>query len=183
MVYRAVPRSEILDALAHIYDLHRRIKPSNEPERRAYERSEAATRDLLSNLPRTNEHPTLKTLLEVAEICSLTLEGAHKLFGYNLGGIREYDLRLNGSRTHIEGCHQRLRPGKVHRSLGMSNGCEGEREKGWSQNAQDSHPSMGWKVGTQSPGGWSRLSGNSRNVLMNHQNLRRLKPVAICPDD
>jgi hypothetical protein len=29
------------------------------------------------------------------------LEGAHKLFGYNLAGIREYDLRLNGSRTHI----------------------------------------------------------------------------------
>lgn len=101
MLYRPVPRSEILEALVHIYDLHRRVKPSNERELRAYERREAAARDLLSNLPRTNEHPTLKTLLEVAEVCGLTLEGAHKVFGYNLGGIREYDLRVNGSRTHI----------------------------------------------------------------------------------
>lgn len=101
MVYSPVPRNEILDALAHMYDLHRRVKPSNERELLAYERREAAARDLLSNLPRTNEHPTLKTLLEIAEIYSLTLEGAHKLFGYNLGGFREYDLRLNGARTHI----------------------------------------------------------------------------------
>jgi hypothetical protein len=84
-----------------MYDLHRRVKPSNERELLAYERREAAARDLLSNLPRTNEHPTLKTLFEVAKICSLTLEGAHKLFGYHLGEIRGYDLRLNGSRTHI----------------------------------------------------------------------------------
>ncbi len=101
MVYRPVPRNEIIDALAHMYDLHRRVKPSSERELLAYERREAGARDLLSNLQRTNEHPTLKTLLEVAEICRLTLEGAHKLFGYNLGGIREYDLRLNGGRTHI----------------------------------------------------------------------------------
>jgi hypothetical protein len=101
VVYRPIPRREILDALVHIRDLHRKVKPSNEREFRAYERSEAATRDLLSNLPRISEHPTLKTLLEVAEICSLTLEGAHRLFGYDLTGIREYDLRINGGRTHI----------------------------------------------------------------------------------
>ena len=101
MVYKPIPRSAILNALAHIYDLHRRVKPSSERERRVYERREAAVRDLMSNLPRTNEHPTLKTLLEVADLCRLTLEGVHKLFGYSLGGIRDYDLRLNGSRTHI----------------------------------------------------------------------------------
>jgi hypothetical protein len=87
-----------------------KVKPSNERDLLANERREAAARDLLSNLPRTNEHPTLKTLLEVAETCNLTLEGAHKLFGYRLGGIRVYDLRLNGSRTHIERSHERLRP-------------------------------------------------------------------------
>lgn len=101
MVYREVPHSQIIDALAHMHALHRRVKPANERELRAYERREAAARDLLSNLPRTNQHPTLKTLLDVADICWLTLEGVHKLFGYNLGEIREYDLRLNGSRTHI----------------------------------------------------------------------------------
>jgi hypothetical protein len=65
------------------------------------ERREAATKDLLSNLPRTNEHPTLRTLLEISDIYSLTLEGAHRLFGYSLQEIREYGLHLNGGRTHI----------------------------------------------------------------------------------
>jgi hypothetical protein len=100
-VYKPVSRSEIVEALVHIRDLHRRIKPSSERDLRAYERREVATRDLLSNLPRTSDHPTLKALLEVADICRLTLDGAHRLFGYNLQELREYDLRLNGGRTHI----------------------------------------------------------------------------------
>lgn len=100
-MHSPVPSNEIIEALIHIRDLFRRIMPSNERELRALERREAATKDLLSNLPRTNEHPTLRTLLEIAEIYSLTLEGAHRLFGYSLKEIREYDLHLNGGRTHI----------------------------------------------------------------------------------
>jgi hypothetical protein len=142
VVYKPIPRSEIIDALVHIRDLHRRIKPRNDRDLRAKERREAATRYLLSNLPRTNDHPTLNTLLEIADICSLTVEGAHRLFGYNLRGIREYDLRLNGGRTHIKCPHERLRSGKVHRSLRMSDGCEDGRDKGWKQNAQDAHSSL-----------------------------------------
>jgi hypothetical protein len=100
-MYKAVPRSEIVDALVHIRDLHRRIKPSSERDLLGHEHREAAIRGLLSNLPRISAHPTLKALLEVAESCQLTLDGAHKLFGYNLAALREYDLRLNGRRTHI----------------------------------------------------------------------------------
>ena len=100
-MHSPVPSSEITEALIHIRDLFRRIRPSNERELRAFERREAATKDLLSNLPRTNEHPTLRTLLEIAEIYSLTLEGAHRLFGYSLQDIRELDLDLNRGRTHI----------------------------------------------------------------------------------
>lgn len=101
MVHSPVPSGEIIEALIHIRDLFRRIRPSNERELRAFERREAATKDLLSNLPRTNEHPTLRTLLEIAENYSLTLEGAHRLFGYSLQDIREIDLDLNRGRTHI----------------------------------------------------------------------------------
>lgn len=101
MVYDPVPRSQIMDALVHVRSLYRRIKASSDAELRKQERREAVTSDLLSNLPRTNQHPTLKALLEIAEICSLTLEGAHRLFGYYLDEIRDYDLRLNGGRTHI----------------------------------------------------------------------------------
>ena len=101
-MYTPVSRTEIIDALIHIRDLYRRIRPFDEQSLRAHERREASIRDLLSNLPRTNEHPTLKTLLEIAETCSLTLDGAHRLFGYDLGQILGYDLRLNGGRTHIK---------------------------------------------------------------------------------
>jgi hypothetical protein len=100
-VYRHVPHNDITGALIHIRELFRRLRPSDEHAFRARERREATIRDLLSNLPRTDQHPTLKTILEIAETCCLTLEGAHRLFGYNLGKIREFDLRLNGGRTHI----------------------------------------------------------------------------------
>jgi hypothetical protein len=58
---------------------------------------------LLSNLFRTKDHPTPNSVLELADIFSLTLDGAHRLFGYDLQRIREYDFRLNGGRTHING--------------------------------------------------------------------------------
>ena len=134
--YTHIPRGNILDALVHIRDLHRQTKPANERELRLHERREAATRDLLSNLPRTHEHPTLKTLLEVAYTCSLTLEGAHRLFGYDLGAIREYDLQLNGGRTHTEGSHKRLSSREIHRSLCVRDGYAREWDKELSDNAQ-----------------------------------------------
>ena len=100
-MYRPVTRSEIADALNHIRDLYRRIEPSSERERRASERREIGIKDLLSNLPRTKEHPTLSMVDAVADMAWLTNEGAHNLFGYNLARIREYDLRLNSGRTHL----------------------------------------------------------------------------------
>lgn len=100
-MHRPVRSNEIIEALIHIRDLFRRIKPSNATQQRAFERREAATKDLLSNLPRINEHPTLRTLLEIAEFSSLTLEGAHRLFGYELRRLPEYDQALNSGRTHI----------------------------------------------------------------------------------
>ena len=59
------------------------------------------SKNLLSNLFRTKDHPTLNAVLEVADAFSLTLDGAHRLFGYELERIREYDLLLNAGRTHI----------------------------------------------------------------------------------
>ena len=100
-MYRPVPRNEISDAVAHLRDLHRQLRPSNDRERYAFERRELVTKNLLSNLHRTGDHPTLSMLLEIADMFSLTIEGAHRLFGYDLDGIREYDRRLNGGRTHI----------------------------------------------------------------------------------
>ena len=100
-MYRHVPRKEISDAVAHLRELHRQLRPSSDRERYAFERRELLTKNLLSNLRRTGDHPTLNMLLEIADMFSLTIEGAHRLFGYDLDGIREFDLRLNGRRTHI----------------------------------------------------------------------------------
>jgi hypothetical protein len=100
-VYSPVPRGQLADNVAHLRELYREIKPSNEREYRAHEKREVVTKNLLSNILRTKEHPTLHAVLELADVFSLTLDGAHRLFGYHLDRIREYDVRLNGGRTHI----------------------------------------------------------------------------------
>jgi hypothetical protein len=100
-VYRPVPRDQIASTLAHLRELFREVKPSSDREYRARERREIVTKNLLSNLFRLKEHPTLQAVLEIADIFSLTLDGAHRIFGYDLEGIREYDFRLNGGRTRI----------------------------------------------------------------------------------
>jgi len=96
-----VPRKQIAETLSHLRELFRQVRPSNEWEDRAHERREILTRNLLSNLLRTKDHPTLHVVLEIADAFSLTLDGAHRLFGYELERIREYDLELNAGRTHI----------------------------------------------------------------------------------
>jgi hypothetical protein len=100
-VYNSVPREQIADALVHLRGLFREIPLSSEKDYRAHERREILTKNLLSNLFRTKDHPTLHAVLEVADVFSLTLDGAHRLFGYELEKMREYDHQLNAGRTHI----------------------------------------------------------------------------------
>jgi hypothetical protein len=100
-MYKPVSRDEVADVLVHLRDLFRRSARTEDWERRKHERREVVTKDLLSNLFRTKEHPTLSTVMEVADVFSLTLDGAHRLFGYYLEQTLNYDLRLNGGRTHI----------------------------------------------------------------------------------
>ena len=100
-MYRPVSRDRIAETVTHLRELYREFKPSTEQEHRAHEKREVVAKNLLSNLFRTKEHPTLRSVLEVADVFSLTLDGAHRLFGYDLESIREYDLLLNGGRTRI----------------------------------------------------------------------------------
>ncbi len=67
-MYQNVPRPEILDALVHLRDLHPQSRPSNDRERHAFERRELVTKNLLSNLRRTGDHPTLSMLLEIGDM-------------------------------------------------------------------------------------------------------------------
>jgi hypothetical protein len=100
-LYNPVPRAQIADALIHLRGLFREISPSSEKDYRAHERREILTKNLLSNVFRIKDHPTLHVVLEVADVFSLTLDGAHRLFGYELEGLREFDLKLNAGRTNI----------------------------------------------------------------------------------
>lgn len=100
-MYRPVSRRQIVDNLLHLRELFRRIKPSSEMENLAQEKREIVIRNLLSNVVRSNQHPTLHAVLEIADLFSLTLAGAHELFGYDLEGIREWDFLWNGGRTRI----------------------------------------------------------------------------------
>jgi hypothetical protein len=100
-LYRHVPRNEIRDRLIHLRGLYEQLVPTNEQELRAAERREIITKNLLSNLRRTSDDPTLNTVQEIVENFPLTIEGGHRFFGFGLEGVREYDLLLNGGRTHI----------------------------------------------------------------------------------
>lgn len=100
-MYEHVPRSHIIEVLSHLRELLRQTEPTNERERRAAEQREVIAKYLISNLPRTSEHPTLSSLMEVAETFRLTIGATHQLFGYDLDMIRQQDLLLNTSRTHI----------------------------------------------------------------------------------
>ena len=174
-MYRPVTRAEIADALVHIRDLYRQIKPPDEQEYRASERREVGIKNLLSNLPRTKEHPTLNTVDEVANMALLTIEGAHRLFGYDLARIREYDLRLNGGRTHIECPHKSLRPGEIHRSLGMSDfGDAGEsnRKKSWPHHADGMEKIPSGK-GLRQPLGKVDCLTENDGITREHRHLQR----------
>jgi len=180
-VYRPVPRNEISDAVAHLRELHRQLRPSNDRERYAFERRELITKNLLSNLRRTGDHPTLSMLLEVADIFSLTIEGAHRLFGYDLDGIRECDRRLNGGRTHIERPHKRLRPREVHRALRM--GCARERKckqrgSDCAHRAEQVWFGEGLRQSLGEAGGVTRCNNT---VFTEHRHLHRLVSVANMP--
>jgi hypothetical protein len=70
-------------------------------EELAAERRELVARNLLSNLTRTGRHPMLNTVLEIADVFGLTLDGAHRIFGYDLAGLRTLDTEMNSARTRI----------------------------------------------------------------------------------
>ena len=129
MLYKFIDRKEIIERVSHIRMLHRGIAPTTDREQNLQERRNQKAKDLLSNLRRTGEHPMLSMVLEFGDMHSLTADGAHSLFGYHLDTIREYDLLLNGGRTHIKCTHKRLGPREIHRPLGVGNTCESESEK------------------------------------------------------
>jgi hypothetical protein len=61
-LYNPVPREQIADALIHLRGLFREMSPSSEKDYRAHERREILTKNLLSNLFRTKDHPTLNVV-------------------------------------------------------------------------------------------------------------------------
>jgi hypothetical protein len=43
----------------------------------------------------------LNTVLEIADAFALTLDGAHRIFGYDLEGLQTLDTEMNNARTRI----------------------------------------------------------------------------------
>lgn len=98
---RDVARSEIVDRVRHIRSLLRQKKPRDEQEQTLFARYESKTTNFLSNIRRSSERPTLNQVRIVEEACSLTADGSHRLFGYEIDEIRNIDARVNRGRTHI----------------------------------------------------------------------------------
>jgi len=60
---------------------------------------------MISNLARTSGDPTLTAMQQLTDNFPITIEGAHRIFGFDLDAIREFDTVLNASRTHIIEAH------------------------------------------------------------------------------
>lgn len=100
-MYYPVATSEIIQRVEHIRDLLRQRKPNTSSDQEAHERREQRLKDLISNLRRTDSRAMVQTLYDLETQCRLTRDGAYRLFGYSLDSLREWDLLLNGGRTHI----------------------------------------------------------------------------------
>ncbi|ADV82431.1 hypothetical protein [Terriglobus saanensis] len=100
-MYRPADYDEIIERVEHIRGLLRQIPPANEREQRVRERREQWIKDLITNLRHTRDRAMVQMLEDLETLCLLTKEGGYRLFGYSLDAIREYDLYLNGGRTHI----------------------------------------------------------------------------------
>jgi hypothetical protein len=122
-MYKPVDSREIIDRVEHIRELHRQIHRSNDRERVAHQRREQKIKDFISNLRRTGTRPMANMVRDIEEACSLTTDGAYRLFGYELDGIREFDLHLNGGRTHMYCLHEGLSAAEADGSLGAGYIC------------------------------------------------------------
>ena len=100
-MYHTIPREQIADIIQHLRQLHRGLEAETQAQILAAERREILARSFLTNLFKTSEHPMLSTVLDIADAFSLTLEGAHSIFGYDLEGLRRLDREFNNGRTHI----------------------------------------------------------------------------------
>lgn len=134
-LYRAVAVSEVVEQIEHIRRLLREVRPKTDEQVLLSERREQTLKDFLSNLRRMGVRAMVPMVHELEELCGLVTGAGYRLLGYELDAIREYDRVLNSGRTHIEGIHQGLRPGEVHRSLRAGEACERECEKVWSYEA------------------------------------------------
>ena len=100
-MYKSVSSSEIIERVEHIRELLRHIQATNDRVFVANTQHERKLKDFISNLRRTETRPMANMVRDLAEACSLTTEGAYRLFGYELDGLRELDLDLNGGRTRV----------------------------------------------------------------------------------
>jgi hypothetical protein len=133
-MYKAVGSSEIIERVEHIRELQRQIHLSNDRERLDSLRREQKIKDFISNLRRTNARPTANLVRDMEQACFLTTDGAYRLFGFELDGVREFDLRLNGGRTHMDCLHKGLSATEADRSLakgGLGGSRESERNQRW----------------------------------------------------
>ncbi len=104
-MYCPVPRSEFLEILNHIRELHSaRANPSAE-DRLRYAHQKSLIAQVRSDESATIKHPTLRTMYKVADAFCLDDVGVHRLYGYRLERYFSYDRAFNGDRTHFVDPH------------------------------------------------------------------------------
>jgi hypothetical protein len=100
-MYRPLPNEEIARTIIKLRDLYRRSPVDTVEGHQWAAARESFCSDLISNLRHAGTHPTPRVLYELSRYFRLTVDGAYRMFGYDLSQIQAYDFRLNSDRTHL----------------------------------------------------------------------------------
>jgi hypothetical protein len=188
-MYESVSSREVIERVEHIRELHRQIRVTSDQGRVAFTQHERKLKDFISNLRRAATRPTANMVRDLAEACSLTTDGAYRLFGYELDGIREFDLDLNDGRTHVDCLHEGLSATEADRSLAkgdLGGSRESERNKRWTHKVRRAEKPP-FEKGSGNPSGQRGgcegfVMRKGRTASAQHRDLQGLKSVVMCRD-
>jgi hypothetical protein len=118
-MYDSVFPQQVTEVLSRLFALIRRAP--RDVATRLNRESAGLSPDLLSNIRQFGSTPTPRQLQALKLRLSLTIEGAFKIFGYKLDGMRSIEALLNGGRTRFVESYpfHRDRPVDLPGTLGL----------------------------------------------------------------
>jgi len=100
-MYKPASARVMLDRLDHMRSLYRKLRPANNDDWIVQRERESFTRILAGNIRQGRHQPTLHTIFQMKRHFRLSMDGAHRFFGFRLERIQSFDFRFNAARTRF----------------------------------------------------------------------------------